>query len=234
MSARGRRERRRDAGSLYVYALVDRKQPRMRLHGRTIESVAVGGVFALARRAERIPPFSEATLREQHDIVRKLAERAPAILPARFGSLVDEEELQTIVELRDAQLQAAFDLVRGRQQMTVRLIGVDERPQHPSQEAGARAAGPGARYLEDRRAAAGYPLPFAAERLVAAVRSLLAAEKAEPGGDDVRAMLYHLIDRGRSGTYCRRLARAAADVEPFVVRVTGPFPPFAFAPELLG
>jgi hypothetical protein len=219
---------------LYVYALVDRKLPRVKLRGRTIDSVAVGDVFALAERTDRPHPISEEMLREQHDILLQLAGRAPAILPARFGSLVAGEELQKIATLRAAQLRAAFDLVRGREQMTVRLMGVAETIDRPSPQAAAIGAGPGARYLEERRTAAGYPLPDAAEQLTAAVRSMVFAEKAEPGQGGVRAMLYHLIDRGQSGAYCRALSRAAADVEPFAVKVTGPFPPFAFAPELLG
>lgn len=224
----------REAPTIYVYALVDRKLARTKLHGRPIESVAAGDLFALAQRTDRMPPISEDALREQHDIILQLAARVPAILPARFGSLVDEQELHKIATLRSAQLRAALDLVRGREQMTVRLMGAAETAENPARTATGVAAGPGLRYLEERRAAAGYPLPDAAERLSAAVRSLVSAEKAEPGQGGVRAMVYHLIDRGQSAAYCRALARAAADVAPFAVKVTGPFPPFAFAPELFG
>ena len=234
MTPPSRREHSGEAGSLYVYALVDRKLPRVKIHGRTIESVAVGDVYALSLRTERAPAISEEMLREQHDIIMQLAERAPAILPARFGSLVAEEEMHKIVALRASQLHAAFDQVRGREQMTVRLMGgadlVDRMVRQPARA----AAGPGARYLAERRTAAGYPLPDAAERLAAAVRPMVFAEKAEPGLGGVRAVLYHLIERGRSAPYCRTLARAAAGVQPLSVKVTGPFPPFAFAPELLG
>jgi len=233
MSPPSRRSRFGKAGSLYVYALVDRRLPRVKVHGRTIESVAIGDVYALAQRTDRRPPVSEEMLRQQHDIILQLADRAPAILPARFGSIVGEAELRKIVAARAVQLNAAFDLVRGREQMTVRLIGGAEAVNRPARQAAVVAAGPGARYLEERRNAAGYPLPEAAAQLTAAVRSMVFAERAEPGQGGVRAMLYHLIERDRSGTYCRALARAAANVEPFTVKVTGPFPPFAFAPELL-
>jgi Gas vesicle synthesis protein GvpL/GvpF len=234
MRAPANRERLRDAGAIYVYALVDRKLPRMRINGRTIESVAADDVFALAERTDRTPPISEEGLREQHDIILKLAERAPAILPARFGSLVAEEELQKIVALRAVQLHTAFDLVRGRQQMTVRLIGATETARRSRSHNATVVSGHGARYLAERRRAAGYPLPDAVLRLNAAVRSMVFAEKSEPGRGGVRAMVYHLIERGQSADYSRRLARVAADVEPFAVAVSGPFPPFAFAPELLG
>lgn len=223
------------ASRLYVYALVDRRLPRVKLHGRTIDCVPVGHIFALAQRTDRAPAISEDVLLEQHDVVLALAARARAILPARFGSIVDEEELRRIVVLRAAQLTAAFELVRGREQMTVRLLGNADGIEPRAHRTGAATeGGPGARYLHERRVAAGYPLPDAVPRLTAAVRHLIVAEKAEPGQSGVGAMLYHLIERGRSAGYCRALASAAADVEPFTVKVTGPWPPFAFAPELLG
>ena len=230
-----RRSRSGAAGSLYVYALVDGRLPRVKLHGRTIECVPVGDIFALAQRIPRAPAISEDALLEQHDVVVQLARRARAILPARFGSLLDEKELRRVVVLRAAQLSDAFDLVRGREQMTVRLLGVATESEPPSRRAGvATEAGLGTRYLQERRAAAGFPLPDAVPRLTAAVRDMIFAEKAEPGQGGVRAMVYHLIERGRGAGYSHALTRAAAEMAPFVVKVTGPWPPFAFAPELLG
>jgi hypothetical protein len=221
---------------LYVYALVDRKLPRLKLHGRTIEAVPVGDLYAIARRTDQTPAISEEALREQYDVVLELTQRTPAILPARFGSLVDRGELARIVTLRHAQFMAALDLVRDRAQMTVRLVRTATAADlaAPGRDVPARALGPGARYLDGRRAAAGYPLPDAVERLTAAVRQLIVADKAEPGRGDVRAILYHLIERAASAPYRRVLAAAAADDGSYSVSVTGPWPPFAFVPELLG
>jgi hypothetical protein len=216
---------------LYVYALVDRALPTVRLHGRAIETIAVGDLHAAAERTDRAPAATERSLCEQHDIVRDLAQRVPGILPARFGALVDREELDAIVSRRREQLMTALALVRGREQMTVRLIG--DEPGIPRRPIAA-GAGPGTRYLDARRAAAGYPLPEAAERLDAAVRAVVVAAKAEPGQAGVRAILYHLIERGSSGRYWRALAAASTVVAPYAVKVSGPWPPFAFAPELLG
>lgn len=217
---------------LYVYALVDRELPRVRVSGHAIETFALGGLHAAAERTERAPEITERNLCEQHEIVVDLAARVPAILPARFGALVDREELERILSARHAQLAAALALVRGREQMTIRLIG-DEPGAGPRPSSPDAGAGPGAQYLDKRRAAAGYPLPDAVERLHAAVRTLIAAARAEPGRGGVRAMVYHLIERGSSARYCRALAEASAEASPFVVKVSGPFPPFAFAPEML-
>jgi Gas vesicle synthesis protein GvpL/GvpF len=228
--------RSRGSGSarrLYVYALVDRKLPRLKLSGRTIEAVPVADLYAMAQRTDHAPVISEEALREQYDVVLELTQRTAAILPARFGSFVDHGELTRIVTLRHAQLTAALDQVRNREQMTVRLIESATAAGRAGRRMPASGGGPGARYLEERRSAAGYPLPDAATRLTAAVRSLIVADKAEPGEGNVRAMLYHLIERHSSAAYCRALAVAAVDVD-FSVKVTGPWPPFAFVPELLG
>ncbi len=223
-SARGRR--------LYVYAIVDCRLPRLRIAGRTLETVPVGDLYAIAQRVGQAPPISEQALRDQYDIVVELTACAPAILPARFGALLDPGELTRIVTLRHQQLALALDLVRNREQMTVRLIAAVPEEVSAGRRMVPAAAGPGTHYLEERRTAAGYPLPAAAAKLTEAVRQLVVAEKAEPGDGDVRAMLYHLIDRRSTAAYCRALFAAAATVE-FSVKVTGPWPPFAFVPELL-
>ncbi len=218
---------------LYVYAFVDTRLPRFRFRGRTVETVPVGDLFAAVDPQGRPPEITEKALCDQHDLVLELAGRADAILPARFGSLVDRGELEQIVARRHPQFISALALVRGREQMTVRLIGNDGAGA-PRRREIATVGGPGARYLEARRAAAGYPLPDAAQRLTAAVRDLIVADKAEPGQAGVRAMLYHLIERGSGAAYCRVLAAASADAAPLLVKVTGPWPPFAFAPEVIG
>lgn len=220
--------------SLYVYALVDRNLPPAVLRGHEIRAVKVGGVYAAVEMTRCAPPVSEAALCEQHEIVVELAARADAILPARFGSLLERDELARIVTRRHRQLTAALELVRGREQMTVRLIGgAAGHPPTPARQRSG-ASGPGTRYLEQRRAAAGYPLPDVVERLTDAVRPLIVSDKAEPGPAGVRATVYHLIERGSSARYRRALEAASAGSAPFVVKVTGPWPPFAFAPEVFG
>ena len=221
---------------LYVYALIDTRLPRTSLFGHTIDAVPVGDIYALAERTTRAPSISEDSLREQHAIVMQLAERSPAILPARFGSLVEVSELKEIVTLRREQLREALNLVRGRQQMTLRLVlaeendAADKRPPAPG---ASRAARSGTQYLAARRAAAGYPLPDAVARLNAAMRRHIVADKAEPGQGRVRVTIYHLIAQGSSGTYRRALDRTTSGVAPFTLEHSGPWPPFAFAPELL-
>lgn len=236
--------------SLYVYALVDEKLPRRSIRGHRIEPISAGDIYAMAERRVSPLEISEQGLIEQHAIVVSLARQASAILPARFGSLLDEDELETIVSLRRQQLHDAFELVRGCEQMTVRLLGGHGQHglhgghgQH-GQHGGSRdravaspasdGGTPGRSYLQRRRAEAGYPLPDAVPRVSAALRSIVRAEKAEPGQGAVRAVMYHLIRKGRRRAYLRAIDALVEDVAPMTLKVTGPWPPFAFAPELLG
>jgi hypothetical protein len=215
----------------YVYALTDTAVPRLRVGGRTIEAVRAGDLYAAVARMNALPAVSEETLAEQHAIVARVFARADAILPMRFGALVDTEELERFVSLHHAALAAALDLVRRREQMTVRVFG----PPVPARVGAAPRTTSGTEYLRSRRdAAQPVPLPDAAATLRRSVRPLVAAERTASGEGRVRATLWHLIERGRSDSYRMAIARAARGVpSTFQVVVSGPWPPFAFAPELL-
>jgi hypothetical protein len=63
------------------------------------------------------------------------------------------------------------------------------------------------------------------------LRPLVVRERYQPVTASVPASLYHLVDRGsveRYGLIARKLAASTP-----TLRVTGPFPPFAFTPDLL-
>jgi hypothetical protein len=146
----------------------------------------------------------------------------------RFGALVDTPELERFVRLHETALLTALNLVRGREQMTVRVFG----PHQPRAVAVRRTAS-GTDYLRSRRdAARATPLPGVAGRIGRAVRPVVAAERAISGTGRIRATLWHLIARGTSEAYREAIAHATIPRQ-FRVTVSGPWPPFAFAPELL-
>ncbi len=70
-------------------------------------------------------------------------------------------------------------------------------------------------------------MPAEAEAVRAAVRQLVIAERASPDSEHTQASLYHLIARGSVSRY---FAAAAVFQSPDVT-VSGPWPPFAFAPD---
>jgi gas vesicle protein GvpL/GvpF len=214
---------------MYVYGLADRQARPLRAAGHAIEFVAVEGVYAVVEKRDTRLAVSEAALRTQHEIVRRIAARVEALLPARFGSLVDEAELAQVVRQRRSAIREALDLVRGREQMTVRVF-TDTLP--AARQAGAATGVPattGTSYLQARRAvAAGCPIPDSVADIDAAVAHLVVARRAEPGQGHVAATLYHLIERGRAPAYLEALD----PIRQRTLTVSGPWPPFAFVPEL--
>jgi len=121
---------------------------------------------------------------------------------------------------REAELTEALALVRGREQMTLRV--------HGTPGASPSSGGPGTRYLEERRRAQSLP---ELEPLRAALSGLVRAERVErhtePG---LLASVYHLIDRGSAQAY-----RQAVESTPLLglrVTLSGPWPAWSFVPEL--
>jgi hypothetical protein len=212
---------------LYVYAFSGAPIEPFRLGGRGVRSVAMGGIHVVADRTVPSQGASEHSLRRQHAIVEAIARRSDAVLPARVGSLIDGAELLARIIRKKEMLQAALEMVRGREQMTLRLAGV-----RMSGRPAAVAAASGTAYLEARRAATAPPA-----ELLGIVRELVASlvhgERIQPARGVLPAALFHLITKGHAVEYRRRIegARALAGARP---QVTGPWPPFAFTPELSG
>lgn len=167
------------------------------------------------------PPLSPDALRAHEAAVRRIADRSSACLPARFGAAAaDEAELRRIVEKSAPALMQALALVRGREQMTLRVLGAPASP--PA------SGGPGTRYLEERRRASTVP---ELDPLRKALSGLIRAERVEPHGrPGLVATVYHLIDRGAEAIYRRRVE--ASPLEGVRVAVSGPWPAWSFAPEL--
>ena len=109
------------------------------------------------RRDMSAPPAVTATALREHDrAIRRMTAIADAVLPMRFGSMVDEElDLARRVEPAEATLEAALVRVAGREQMTVRVYERQARGEEVTRIAAPPAAaadlGPGARYLLERR-----------------------------------------------------------------------------------
>jgi hypothetical protein len=90
----------------------------------------------------------------------------------------------------------------------------------------------GTAFLESRRAQVRHePAEVATTRRV--LDGLPAAERVEVGqGHGLRVTVFHLVDRTRDREYLARAATLQSQLEPYRVTVTGPWPAFAFTPEL--
>jgi hypothetical protein len=227
VSARSVRRTRQEL--VYVLAFIlSRKRLPKRIGRRRIETIAVAGIPCVVERRRALPAASERALRDQHRVVVALHERVDAMLPVRFGALLDLRELEQIVRQRRALLLRALRRVRGRLQMTVRVFGEDVAR---AQESPPRS---GAEYLQARARASRPDLSGTASAIRSAVRTIVVAESIERGRGSVGVVINHLIRRDAADRYRSRIARvlsAAGDADAVVV--SGPWPPFAFTPDLM-
>jgi gas vesicle protein GvpL/GvpF len=212
-----------------VFALVERSAAPLVVAGRRIAFVDLGEVCAAVERRREPPAASEDSLRLQHAIVCRLGDRFDALLPVRFGTFVDPAELQRIAALRRDAIAAALALVRGRAQMTIRITGPLLGPRAA---AAGRVARSGTEYLRARRSPAADRVPAAVrDRIASAVGSLIAASRSGDSGPRGVA-IYHLVERRDVERYRSAVAALPSPAGRCAVRVSGPWPAFAFVPEL--
>jgi hypothetical protein len=219
--------------SLLVYAVVERPAAGT-LRRRGLRFVEVDGLLAAVRTARRAPTPTARGLRRHDEVVRALADAAPAVVPVRFATLLeDADALRRALAPRLPELRRALALVRGRVQMTLRVwqpAGREASPAPPRPAPDAPAAGK--RYLQTRaewwRAA---DVPGLAS-VLDALRPLTAAERIERHATPpLTASVYHLVDRAHTATYRRAVQRQRSGLR---LRLSGPWPPYAFAPEVAG
>jgi hypothetical protein len=206
-----------------LYAIVLHAPPAMAgAHGEALRAVEFDGFAALTGDAPAL--LSVDALRAHETAVRRIADSVDACLPARFGAAAsDEAALRRALAGRETELLDALLLVKDREQMTLRVHG----PGAPA-PAFAPPAGPGTRYLEERRRARRLPeLDPLRAGLAQMVRAERVERHSEPG---LLASVYHLIDRGAAPIYARIVESTALDGMRVVV--SGPWPPWSFAPEV--
>jgi hypothetical protein len=217
--------RRQTDRELYVYALTSPGFPRrLSVLGRRLNCIAIGDVDAIV--AGSTPQGRGLDdIRLQHRIVSRLADRASALLPARFGSIVSESALRQLLAERHDDIHAALLLVRNCEQMTVRVFGA------AAPEALPEAPASGTAYLVSRQKQAHHVPPDVA-LIRAELGSLVKDERVEKGERGIRAVVYHLVARRSIPQYRRRATVLPSLLSPNAVTVTGPWPAFAFTPEL--
>ncbi len=152
---------------------------------------------------------------------------SPAVLPVRFGAYMTDDELPQIVRARRAVLLRALKHVRGRDQMTVRIFG-------PALEVlPASRPSSGSDYLRARAAAMRPALTPGARALVKAVSSVVDAQHVSGSRGGVQLTIDHLVRRSNVARYRRLLSSCVEELQPRLdVAVSGPWPPFAFAPDI--
>lgn len=212
---------------LYVYALTEPGLPRFfTVLGRRLQNLPIDDVAAVIERGER-PEFTTDAVRQQHDIVSRLTSRLAVVLPARFGSVTDESSLRALVSRHRLEILAAFEQARGCAQMTIRVFGPDAATHGESRP----VARTGTEFLERaRERSKQVPLEVATVR--AEMSAYVKAERITSGERSGLVTVFHLVPLERLDSYRRRASGLQSMLPRHGVTVTGPWPVFAFAPEL--
>lgn len=221
---------------LYLYAVLGEAPPRGRwrgLRGERLIFVRLGnrarGLVVAAGPMAAAPALSAAALRRHDAVVRRLARALPSVLPVRFGTTVaDAAGMDPLIAGRATALRRALRRVAGREQMTLRVFGPRPRIAPPPP---ALRGGPGTRYLAGRRRAASVAAPTVA-RIRAGLEDFIHDERVEPStSPPLLASVYHLVDRGHHRAYERAVREVACRLADVRVVSSGPWAPYAFAPE---
>jgi hypothetical protein len=207
-------------------------RPR-RLPALGVRVIALDGLWVAAGEVASAPSPTEAALRRHDTTVRRLARAVDALLPVRFGTVVSSEaELAATLAPRTAELRDALELVAGREQMTLRVYGSPAPRSRSRPDPAAGRSGPGARYLGARARARAVP---EIDAIRPALAPFVRAERTERHRvPPLLASVYHLVDRGQDAAYRAALRQAARRAPGIRVRASGPWPPYAFAPEAGG
>mgnify|MGYP001489250819 CR=1 FL=1 len=203
----------------------------------SVIDLPTAGLRALVGRPGSRIPVAADTLRAHDEAVRRVAAAAQATLPARFGQTApDEAALDAALAPRASAFAAALERVRDCEQMTLRLFGPPSAPEDPHPAGPGAELGPGARYLAGRRArAAATPPALTAllERLAPLVREAR-LERTAPGpagpGPQLLASVYQLVPRAQLTAYRAAFDAHPAPAAPHRITLSGPWPPYAFAP----
>jgi hypothetical protein len=176
------------------------------------------------------PTFTRDDLLAHHALVAEIFACEEAILPARFPTLVDDQD--TLCErLRSRQdtLTAQLERVRGCCELAVTMLWTSADVAQPAVEADS----PGRRYMaqrqlafagSDRRRARARELADQLDRSVGA--DLISARHTVCPSASVGLSSALLVKRSRAEPVQMRLVHTRDDVR---ILVNGPWPPYTFA-----
>lgn len=233
--------------SLYVYCMGEG------LSGSAFEGLAgVGGarvrVLALGALAAVVSEAGgeAAVVNEEnllaHNRVNAAALAVTTPLPCRFGTRAAPERLAEYVSANEAALAAALARVRGRVEMSVKLLekpgAKGRKPEAEGEAVGteAGAAGAGTAFLLKKRRellgeeGARRRAEGAAAWLAGGLAGLAqeTAERLSPS-EALFVRAAHLVERARVGEYRARLRALAAERADLRLLASGPWPPYSFS-----
>jgi hypothetical protein len=213
--------------SLLVYGIVEAtgRDPRdVGLDGQSLRVVAEGPLAAVVADhvGDRVEPTANA-LSAYERTVRRLMERG-AVLPAQFGSVVeDEAEVLELLRRRQKDLVARLQRVRGAVEIGLRASWRDgfRMPTEARSQSGTS-------YLRDR-----LELRQSARRVATELEPLGALARSSrrviASRPDLPVLDSYLVDSGRVNEFVALVEQLDDRLDEVELVCTGPWPPYSFA-----
>jgi Gas vesicle synthesis protein GvpL/GvpF len=215
---------------IYVYAIgepaaMTPEPPQRGLGGARLRVLVCDGLAAVFSRHRTLQPRPSPEALWSHEAVVEQLTARGAVLPLRFGTMLDgEQALRETLAERHEELALGLENVRGRVELGVRVLG-DPPRERP------RGQGSGRAYLMARHEAHHRARQAAREihEPLAAIAhdSRLRTTVPPPA---ILAAAY-LVDRDQLEAFKARAGVLAAARDDVSTVCTGPWPPYSFVPE---
>lgn len=202
------------------------------LYGGPLRGVVEEPLLAVvSEHAGTAPEPSANTLTAYERIVSRLMDRG-AILPARFGSVVDDEpEVRALLQRRRDDLLARLRRVRGAVEISLRASSREAtRPRSDGSrpQSDCRGTQSGTAYLRER-----LELRQSARRVAGELDSLkplaLSSRRTLAPRPDVPLLDAYLVEKERVDEFVALVERIGVGLDDVDLVCTGPWPPYSFA-----
>jgi hypothetical protein len=212
--------------SLLVYGIVAADEidiSEFGLRGPPLRAVVEGPLVAVVSdQDDRDPAPTPAALSAYEQTVRRLMERG-AILPAQFGTVLDDEAgVRGLLRRRRKDLLAGLQRVRGAVEIGLRVNWRDAARTRTA------ARQTGASYLRDR-----FELRQSARRVASELDPLTAlarsSRRALVRTPDLPVQDAYLVEHGRVDEFVALVEQLGDDLDDVELVCTGPWPPYSFA-----
>jgi Gas vesicle synthesis protein GvpL/GvpF len=208
--------------ALYLYAITDGSRERVPDGIRFVVVDGISGVYGSAPEGEM--RATEGDLWAHEAVVEALMEDG-AVLPARFGTVVESvERLRDELVSRQQEFVSALNRVRGRVELGVRAVW-------PEGTTDGTPAASGRDYLErklrEQRAAAEATSSVHEPLARLAVESTVRVQQSPC----LTVIGSYLVDRGTVAGFRREAEQLARTLDGVELACTGPWPPYSFTGE---
>jgi hypothetical protein len=214
---------------LFLYAITDARPPLQTrgLGGVSLELIRSSGLAAVASEHEGLNLVADEDALWEHERVVEALMDDGAVLPMRFGSVLEsEEDVRSLLASRASEFRRALDRIRGAVEVGVRVtVGNAEAP-GPMPES--EASGPGTAYMLDQLARTRRRAEVAtqiSDALTCLARNHVSRATAAPA----RSLnVAYLVERERVDEFVSRASELEHQLAGTSIVCTGPWPPYSF------